>query len=252
MILSERLEKIIETVPACETAADVGCDHGYVSIELIKRGRVLRVTAADVNPGPLKAARENISAAGVSDRIDTALSDGLLSIDIPECIIISGMGGRLMRDILSFTPTGANSSPGAGKKLSLSKCRYLILSPQSEPDTVRRFLTEETDFEITEEKMVRDDGKFYVIIKAENKGSSENRLSPYKNEADFKYGKRLMEGRDEVFSEYLSALAGKYEGIISEMKKHPSSERAMAELSRIKREYDELQAIRGDRERKSL
>ncbi len=241
MVLSDRLEKIVEAVPECKCAADIGCDHGYVSIELIKRNKALNAIAADVNAGPLSTAEKNIRAEGLSDRIKTVLSDGLLNIEVPDCIIISGMGGRLMRDILSFTPTGSGNAASADK--SLSSCRYLVLSPQSEPDIVRRFVTE-AGFAITDETMVKDSGKFYVVVNCENRSFiTEKKLTEYESREDFLYGRRLIEKRDGIFKEYIIRELEKKRVIISEIEKNNNSKKALNELSALRKSVTELENI---------
>ena len=80
MNLSPRLEKIIYTIRPCRALADIGCDHGYVAISAVKRGKAERVIAADVAEGPLKAAGRNSKAEGVSEQIRLLLSDGFKNI----------------------------------------------------------------------------------------------------------------------------------------------------------------------------
>ena len=63
MKLSDRLETVLSFV-ACEgTAADIGTDHGYVPIELVRRKLVKRALAMDVQNGPLSRSEKNVKAA---------------------------------------------------------------------------------------------------------------------------------------------------------------------------------------------
>ena len=227
MVLSDRLEKIIEAVPRCKSVADIGCDHGYVSMELIRRGKADHAVAADVNEGPLSRAKKNIEDAGLSDRIEIVLSDGLLNISVTECIVISGMGGRLMRDILNFTPTTSGAYEKNTSSCSLSDCRCLILSPQSEPEILRSFIQEDLGFYIRDESMVKDMGKYYVIISAQNPKYMEAELytgDRYIEDEDFIYGKRLIQKRDTVFLEYLRDRLKKDKMILLELEKNGQSE----------------------------
>lgn len=102
MKLPKRLEQIVAMVPPCRTAADIGCDHAYVSIALRERGKAERVLACDVRPGPLEQAKANISRAGLADSIETRLGDGLQPVQTGEAetVILAGMGGELMLRIL--------------------------------------------------------------------------------------------------------------------------------------------------------
>jgi tRNA (adenine22-N1)-methyltransferase len=144
--------------------ADIGCDHGFVSIYLMESGKAISCLAMDVNQGPLMRAQEHIREHQLSTYIETRLSDGAKAINfVPaqgetpqlevDAAIIAGMGGRLMARII---------------RESLDKfCRMreIVLEPQSEVGEFRRFLRE-NDFQIVAEDMVLEDGKFYPVIKA--------------------------------------------------------------------------------------
>ena len=115
-----------------KAAADVGCDHGYVSIYLIRQQIAEHVIAMDVREGPLARARQNVEREGLTAYIQTRLSDGLkeLSGGEAETVICAGMGGRLIVRILS---EGGIREKGI---------RQLVLQPQSEIAFVRHALYE--------------------------------------------------------------------------------------------------------------
>ncbi len=191
MTLSLRLEKIIDTIRPCRVLADIGCDHGYVAIAAIKRGKAERVIAADVAKGPLLAAGRNAEAEGVSDQVELLLSDGFK--DIPEepgleAAVIAGMGGLLMVRILK----------AAGSK-RLRGFKQLVLSPQSDLDAVRRFLTGELKFTIHEEHMVLDEGKYYYIMDVGTDVSAEE---PYSAREEM-FGRHIAEDSVEVYADFL-------------------------------------------------
>ena len=89
-------------VPTGTCVADIGTDHGYVPIFLVEQGIVRKAVAMDVNRGPLERARIHITEKGLSDRIETRLSDGLKKLNVGEVdtIIAAGMGGGLIIRIL--------------------------------------------------------------------------------------------------------------------------------------------------------
>ena len=159
--LSERMQAVSALVPKGHVAADIGCDHGFVSIDLVQRSICPHVYAADVRKGPLDRAKEHIAACGLKDKITAVLSDGLK--DVPVCgsgadgFIAAGMGGKLIVSILTAVPE---------KTAQLSWC---VLSPQSEIWLVRQALTE-LDFFIIEENMVLEDGKYYPMMLAVRAG----------------------------------------------------------------------------------
>lgn len=132
--LSERMQAVSALVPKGHVAADIGCDHGFVSIDLVQRSICPHVYAADVRKGPLDRAKEHIAACGLKDKITAVLSDGLK--EVPVCgsgadgFIAAGMGGKLIVSILTAVPE---------KTAQLSWC---VLSPQSEIWLVRQALRE--------------------------------------------------------------------------------------------------------------
>ncbi len=155
LLLSERMKHVAQMVSACKTAADVGCDHGYIAIYLIRTGRAEHVIATDVNRGPLERAEEHIRAYGMTDRIETRLSDGMEALHPGEAqsAVIAGMGGRLVCRILEKSLAAAR------------QMRELILQPQSELHMVRGWLRG-YGFVIEAEDMVWEDGKFYPMMRA--------------------------------------------------------------------------------------
>jgi tRNA (adenine22-N1)-methyltransferase len=134
--------------------ADIGTDHGFVPISLVERKIIHSAIAMDVNDGPLEIAQKNIKNSGLSDVIKVRKSDGFESLSPSEvdCAILAGMGGHLIIKILSENWEVTRS---------LKEC---ILQPQSEWEMVRGFLIEH-GLRIIKEEMVKDSGKYYLIMK---------------------------------------------------------------------------------------
>ena len=153
--LSKRLQAVAALAEPGKTAADIGCDHGYVSIWLIQQRIFPRVIAMDVRPGPLETARKNVTLYQMEDAIELRLSDGLRMLGIGEadCMICAGMGGALICHILEDAPEKAKAM------------KQIILQPQSELFLVRRFLRQH-GYAITKEDMVKEDGKYYPMLRA--------------------------------------------------------------------------------------
>ena len=82
---------------------DIGTDHGYLPCYLVSNGKCDSALACDIGEKPLSQAREHIKAQGLEDRIKTVLSDGLDSVELEGVtdIVLAGMGGELIADILS-------------------------------------------------------------------------------------------------------------------------------------------------------
>lgn len=133
--------------------ADIGCDHGYLAIELLKSGRASYIHACDLREMPLQKAKVNAERFGVAENIRFSLADGLAAIGENEVdtIICAGMGGDLIVQIIEACPW-----------IKSEKYR-LILQPQSSGQDLRRTLTEQ-GFGIEEETLVEDGGFLYQVI----------------------------------------------------------------------------------------
>lgn len=186
MQISERLKRIASFVTEGSRVADIGTDHAYVPIYLVTEGRAVHALAMDVREGPLARAREHIREQGLSGRIEIRRSDGLSSYRRGEAdsIVITGMGGALIVRILSG---------GAGKYEGI---RELILSPQSEPFLVRRWLRE-NGFLLEREAMLCEDGKYYTIMRA------VPGIAGASVPVEDTYGRYLLENKNPVLKEYL-------------------------------------------------
>lgn len=228
--LSLRLEALTKMVSRGLSVCDLGCDHGYVSIALVKKGISPCAIAMDINEGPLERAKEHIKDEGLSEfYIETRLSDGLAEYFEGEtdALIIAGMGGRLMSDILKRD---------IKKALSF---RELILSPQSEIPEFRAFLRE-NGFGITDEVMVFEDGKYYTMIKAVPGRGSDCDLR-YETEDDSsvgsaalevmsteladEFGPVLLEKRDRILKQYLLYRKEKCDNILCKLESASDDER---------------------------
>lgn len=219
--LSARLSAIAAMVTAGNRLADVGCDHGYLSIFLVQNGTVPSAIAMDVRPGPLGRAKEHITQAGLSDSIETRLSDGLdaLASGEADTLVIAGMGGPLMERILT---------KGAAVRDSFSE---LILQPQSDIPHFRHYIRSQ-GWEVVQEELILEDGKFYPMMKGQKASfrtngaigaclqfgetdiSAESRKSvnsdscgcifmPVWSREEEAFGKLLLDSRHPVLREYL-------------------------------------------------
>lgn len=225
MNLPYRLKRIVDLVPPSDTVADIGCDHAYVSIELVKSGKAKKALACDINKGPLSSAEQNIKGEGLSRRIETRLSDGLKEVKPHEAdtVVIAGMGGLLMERIL----TGR-----------LQDFDRFVLSPQSDIEHFRHFLMD-NGMSIIGEEMLMDEKKYYTIITAVPKKAAKDSPDPsafsqndfsskdgkcsffsgdtsdyYKNEEDFIYGGLLLRDKNETLLRFLQKEKLRYEGIL--------------------------------------
>lgn len=237
MNLSERMKANCRLVPQAECLADVGTDHGYVPIFLVKEGRVKRALAMDVNRGPLLRAEENIRQEGLSGRISVRLSDGLSGLRAGEAdvILIAGMGGPLTIRILEMGEEklqkekqqvpDKDQPDAAGAQPDRPGVRALVLQPQSEIPEVRRFLMDR-GWIIHREDMVLEEGKFYPMMEAE-RGRED--LDPLQ----LAFGPRLLEQKHPVLLEYLKHEEKTLEKVLKSLEK-ASGGRREERLSEVK------------------
>ncbi len=149
--LSLRLDKCAQFVRENVKVADIGTDHGYLPIWLIKSGKNSQVTAADVNEAPLSSCALNAKKYKVE--INTVLSNGFENIDetlVDDCVI-AGLGGEIAIKIIDGAPWLKNSK------------KRLILQPMSMPEKLRAYLFKE-GFSILKEELVMDEGKLYSVM----------------------------------------------------------------------------------------
>ena len=220
--LSKRLKYVSDFITPGYILADIGTDHGFIPISMVLQGKTPRAYAMDINKGPLARADEHIGEAGLSDKIETRLSDGLakLKANVAVSVLIAGMGGSLIIKILS-----------EGKH-ALTGVRELILSPHTEVDLVREFLRT-TDFVIEREGMVMDAGKYYVVLKARRRNDHEKQGTLYSEdhqpvvpdsidaalyeEICVKYGMLLLQEKNQVLADFLEKEKHKYNVILESL-----------------------------------
>ena len=149
--LSNRLLACCGFIKPGDRVADVGCDHGYLGIYLLKQGIASSVIASDVNQGPLQAALRNAHKFGVQENISFYLSDGVRNIPRDfDCMVCAGMGADTMMSILSAAPW-------------LKDGNYrLILQCQSKRPELRQWLYD-AGYAIRRETLAKD-GKFVYSI----------------------------------------------------------------------------------------
>ena len=150
--LSRRLQVCAGFVAPGDRVADIGCDHGYLSIYLLQTGRASHVYASDIGEGPLQSAHINANKYGVADRLQLYLSDGVKNIPRDfDTLICAGMGGDTMVHILESAPW-----------LRSDKYR-LILQCQSKTPMLRQYLSE-NGWRIAEETVLRDGRFLYTVM----------------------------------------------------------------------------------------
>lgn len=158
--LSMRLERVAAHVPAGSRLADIGSDHGYLPVALMRRGVIEVAVAGEVALTPFHAAERTVRENGLDQRITVRLASGLAAIEPGDgitAISLCGMGGETIRDILD------------SGKTRLSGHERLILQPNGGEQPLRQWLME-NDYRILCEDVLREDRFDYEIIVAERDG----------------------------------------------------------------------------------
>ena len=165
MELSERLKFILENVEKTEVLADIGTDHGYIPIYAVKNNIVSKAIACDINKEPLDKAKLNCILENVDENIEFRLGNGLKVLEKEEVnvVIIAGMGGNLIRDILE---------EDIDKVKSLD---YLVLQPAQNPEILREYLYN-NEYEVINEDLCYEENKYYELFKVRKREGENTKL----------------------------------------------------------------------------
>ena len=207
--LSPRLEEIAKLIPQASRVADIGTDHGYMAIYLLQEGIVDRLIVSDINKEPLKIAKNNVSHYGLSDRVEFRLGNGLdiLNPNEVDLVIISGMGGILISDILE---AGANIIKDIGA---------LVLQPMTKQKHLRKYLISR-NFTIEKDLLVKESNRIYEIILTQvNKGKKIK----VRDNLMFEIGFHLKSNPKKISREFINRKIRIERQIIQNIEKHSIS-----------------------------
>lgn len=187
----------------CDVIMDVGTDHGYIAIELIKRNLADKVIASDINKDPLNKAKLNVSLEGLSNKIELRLGGGLTPVKENEVngVLIAGMGGNLIRDILE------------NDIKKVKNMDYLVLQPAQNPEVLREYLYI-SDYQIIDEDVCFDEGKYYEVFKVKYKENNSTKLE----NIFYEVSPMLLNKKSDVFKDYLYEKIDKYKKVKSFIK----------------------------------
>lgn len=158
--LSLRLEHVGANIPVGARLADIGSDHGYLPVALMRRGVIASAVAGEVATTPFYAAQRTVRDNGLEQQITVRLADGLAAIEPHDgitAISVCGMGGETIRDILE------------SGKMHLSGQERLILQPNGGEQPLRQWLMD-NGYSIVSEELLRENRFYYEIIVAERAG----------------------------------------------------------------------------------
>lgn len=226
MELSKRLNWIIEKLDKVDVIMDVGTDHGYIPIYLVKNNIASKVIASDINKDPLKKAEINAALDGVSNKIDLRLGAGLVPLKNKEAnaVIIAGMGGNLVRDILENDFN------------KVKNLEYLILQPAQNPEVLRKYLYN-SDYEIIDEDICLDEGKYYEIFKVKYKKGDYITLE----DIFYEISPAILNKKSPIFKSYIENKIDKNEKVIGFIK--DNTEHAIERKNELKEKNQRLKKL---------
>lgn len=220
-----RLEEIINLVEDNSIVADIGTDHGIVPYELIKSNKAKKVIASDISEKSLDKLREKLDYLDEPEKIILNVSDGLDNLNEyqVDTIIISGIGGNLIVDILN-------------KNIDVAKsANCLILGANNSLSVLRKFL-HDNSFEIIEEVDLFENDKYYQIIKV------KVGKQLFLNEYEYEFGKFLIDNKSENLKQYIQQQVENKKIILSNISEKDSDNVKNA-IDNINVEIKELEKV---------
>ena len=220
-----RLEEIINLVEDNSIVADIGTDHGIVPYELVKSNKAKKVIASDISEKSLDKLREKLDYLDEPEKIILNVSDGLDNLNEyqVDTIIISGMGGNLIVDILN-------------KNIDVAKsANCLILGANNSLSVLRKFL-HDNSFEIIEEVDLFENDKYYQIIKI------KVGKQLFSNDYEYEFGKFLIDNKSENLKQYIKQQIENKKTILSNISEKDSDNVKNA-IDNIKIEIKELEKV---------
>lgn len=221
-----RLNTLAKMVDPGSRVADIGTDHAYLPIELVKEKKIEYAIASDVAKGPLQNAINDINEAGFSDTIETRLGSGLETItheDNIDTVVIAGMGGKLMTQILE----------DAWQKGF--KFKNLVLEPNIGEPGVRKWLMEH-QYKILAEDLMAEAGHTYELIKARYTGEK----TPL-TEKELFFGPFILAEKNPVFYQKWQGQLEYHQKLLANLNKAREKDTA-----RIKQIEKEIELIEGE------
>lgn len=213
-----RIETIADMVKKSMVVADIGTDHAFLPVLLVKNHICEKCYACDISKGPLKSASANIQAAGLSDQIPVILSDGLEHVPSDaNAIVIAGMGFQTAVHILENDLN------------RLEQFQQIIVEVNRDTISMRRWINNH-HYTIDDERYVRERNHDYICL------SFTTRYHLEYTDAELVLGPVFMQEYDPDYIAYLKRRKAKLEEIRKASNGH------MPHASDINNEYAILSA----------
>ena len=178
--MTDRLQRIFELIPNCDTFADIGCDHGYIAEAMLKQSKAKKVIIADISAKCLQKAEQLLSESILEGKCISVVSNGFSAVPNCDTALIAGMGGEEICDIISK----AKSLPNT-----------LVLQPMKNCDKVR-LCAVNSGYKVQKDAMFKSAGKFYdlmLLVKGNDTLTDE----------EIEFGRDNLTGKNDDFKEFL-------------------------------------------------
>ncbi|WEV50324.1 class I SAM-dependent methyltransferase [Lactobacillus sp. ESL0731] len=224
-----RLNTLAQMIDQGARVADIGTDHAYLPIALVQSGKIDFAIASDIAQGPLANAQENIAQAGLEQQIDVRLGAGLETItheDRIDTVVIAGMGGKLMTEILDTAWQNDFQFP------------TLVLEPNVGEPGVRKWLVDHS-YQIEAEDLIAEAGHTYELIKAVHVSA------PVKlTDAEIFFGPLILKAKNPVFYQKWRGQLAYHQNLLVNLNKAKNKdtehiEQIEHEITMIKEELDD-------------
>ena len=191
--LDKRLETIVDLCDNNKVIADIGCDHGLVTAELILEEKAEKVVASEISRDCLNKAIVLADKINIIEFISFREGDGFSKItkhDKVNQAVIAGMGGETIIDILEKKPR---------------RLFNFVLQPMNKTIELRRYLLSHK-YKILVDKLIKVDNKYYDVLKVTRGRQKLTELEIY-------FGLTNFRENYEMLYEYLTEKKAKLDNL---------------------------------------
>lgn len=224
---SKRIEFIISNLEKVTTLADIGTDHGYVPLLALRNKLCEKAIACDINKDPLAKGKLNAILEGLDDKIEFRLGNGFepLNVNEVEEVVIAGMGGNLIRDIIEEDLN------------KVASCKYLVLIPAQNPEVLREYLYK-NDFEVIKEDLCFDEGIYYELFKVRKAEGNATEL----DRIYYEISPMLLRSKHPLMKDYIDYKIDEYNKILGFIT--DNSESALKRKAEVSEKIDILNGMK--------
>ncbi len=220
MNISARINTILNLIIKGSVVADIGSDHGYLLVALLKSKISKKVLGVENKIGPFNRLKSNLDLhlKEYRDNYSIILSDGLADVDSSyDTIVIAGMGFITIKNLILR---------------SIEKVKYIkyfIIDSHNNTYELRKFMVN-LGYIIDKESDLVENDIFYEIIRFK-KGTMQYL------EIQYKYGPILLLKKDKYFIRHYKTILTKYSNLLKTKKLSNSRK------EELENEIEELKGI---------